>query len=262
MVGISHQSTVRVGDLTPARRAELEPQLVDIVVASYANAPRDVVADQVVFRSPDARLLLLWGGDKLLGFGSLGTVKYEVRGDKYCVIDAGVYVTPGTRGTMPRAASWGIVQSLRHMAANRGSTMCCVAEAASPVSYRAAARLLPSMHPRSDSQVPAPIAELVDRVVEDRGFSLRDGDPWRVGIDAPIRFQDEARMKRFVARSEDPNVDFFVTRNPGYLRGDWLVVYIPIDAKSLATMAVTIGRQLLGAALRRAGSDLWRRTTN
>jgi len=253
MVGISRQTSIRIGDLTPAERAELEPQLVDIVVASYENAPRDVVAERVVFRSPDTRLLLLWSREgELAGFGSLGSVVHDVGSRKFRVIDSGIYAKPGTRGAIQRMALWGTAQTLRQIWANRGTgaTICCVTEAVSPASYRAAANLLPEMHPRRDAEIPDEITELVVEVLNDRGMAPRNGDPWRVGIEEPVRFRDEARIQRFVERSTDPNVDFFVKRNPGYLEGDWLVVYIPISLKSTFTSAAIAIRQILQSTLK------------
>ncbi len=249
MPRITRQTNIRVGDLSARERAELGPRLVDIVTASFDNAPRDAVAEQFVFRTPDTHLSIIWSDETPVGFVSMGTAEYEVRGERHCVFDTGAYVLPGVHRAMPRFAVWGTSRMLRELWTRRGLTSSLVTEAASPASYTSGAAVFPSLHPRAGSTVSAEIEELVTQVIESRGFARRQDDPWRVGLETPLRFKDEARIKRFAEESTNPSVQFFLKRNPGYLRGDWLVIYVPMGLRTLATVAAAMGKQSLRNAL-------------
>ena len=97
--------------------------------------------------------------------------------------------------------------------------------------------------PRPGAEIPPAVTALVAEVMARRDYQTVDGDPWRVRVGVPFAFRDETRVLRFIDRSRDPNVEFFVQRSPGFLKGEWLVVYVPFDLPGLARCAARLGHR-------------------
>lgn len=208
--------------------------LVDIVQERFTGPDRRRIAKAILLRGPGTQLLLYRGpNDELLGFSAYVVERHEVDGRVYGVMDNGTYIKPHVRGVGPRAVAYCLKDTLTFKLRNPRATLCFVGPAVSPAMYRLVHRYGASIHPRPGAAIPEPITTLVRQVMTKRGYWFVDDDPWRVQLRFPVRLRDEDRMRRFIERSKDPAVSFFVERNPGFFEGQWMVVYAPLGLGDL-----------------------------
>lgn len=209
-------------------------ELVDIVQERFTGPGRGTIAKAVLLRGPGTRLLLYRGrDDELLGFSAYVVERHEVDGRVYGVMDNGTYIKPHVRGVGPRAVAYCLKDTLAFKLRNPRAALCFIGQAVSPAMYRLVHRYGASIHPRPAVPIPEPITTLVRQVMTKRGYRFVDDDPWRVQLRFSVRLRDEDRMRRFIERSDDPAVTFFVERNPGFFEGQWMVVYAPLGLSDL-----------------------------
>lgn len=244
MTRILRKQKVVVGELSGPERDRIRDDLVDIVLERFVGPPREVVAERVIFRDPAAQLCLFYGRqDRILGFTSLGIRIYEVRGQQRGVFDAGAYFRAGTAAPGLSAFGPAFTAACRFKLRHPRSPLCFIGEATGPAAYARATTMFRAVLPRRGHEPDDLTTELVEEVMRERGYLVVEGDPWRVRVGVPFGFRDEARIQRFVQRSRDEHVAYFVSRNPGYLAGQWLVVYVPLGGLDLALSFATLLRR-------------------
>ena len=244
---------IRVGDLGGRRRERLGATLLDIFFERYTFEHPQIVLDKVVFRDPEVLLSILYDADdSVLGFMSMGFTRFELGDRPVDVMDAGMYVRKGVRGTGGMAVRWAVRTCIRRSLRLRRVPLVYVGEATSPVSYARALREWPEVWPRQGVQPPAETTALVRQVMAARGFQTVDGDPWRVRVGLPFGFRDPERILATVRDAEDPALRWFVERNPGYLQGDWLALVVPYSLGNLVGAVVPPLRGRLSNAPGRA----------
>ena len=102
----------------------------------------------------------------------------------------------------------------------------------SPAVYRLLASTVPRIYPSPKQQTPAAVEALVHAVSARRRYVSVGEDPWVVRSGATPRHP--TRLQRL---EDDPNVQFFIDRNPRFAEGEALLVWVPVDAANLAGLS-------------------------
>lgn len=257
-MAITRSKVVTVGALSEKEREELQPQLTAIFTQSFDFPDLDLVAKRVIFRSPQAQLKLLYNDtDEIVGFMSLSIEKIRASGRSHAVIDAGTYIKPGVRGAGNHMWRWGLSVVLQYKLKHPLTPIVWIGELMSPVPYQRLTRWV-EVYPRRGVEAPASVEDIVTEVINQRGYEFLKQDVWRVCSDQPFGFRDPERIQRFVETSKDSDVEFFVERNPGYLRGDWLVAYAPFNLLHLLKTFKSELSARLSVLQRGSGRFFWK----
>lgn len=243
-------------ELSSGRHEELVEALVDIVSESFLPPDRQTVRQRVLFRDPGSRFILYSDADgRLLGFCSYGLKRIEADGRTIAILDSGMYFKRGSRGIGLRATWDAFVDVIGFKLRHPMMPLYFVGAATTPAMYRLVCHFYPRIHPNRHDPPPDAVSALVAEAMKHKGYLLVDDDPWRVHIGAPVRLTDEDRIKRFVEHTDDPDVDFFLRRNPHYLEGNWLSIYAPITIHGalgrLVALPFKLGHQRFCARRRR-----------
>ncbi len=193
----------------------------------------EVIIDRVVFRKPPATVELLYNHKhEILGFLACNIVDARVQGSQYAIFDAGMYVRPGVRGlgwmTYRRAVSEALRYKLKHPRAKLVSVTAMM----TPISYIRACGW-PGLFPRVGEVTPPVVEAVVRHAARERGFHHVGQNPWQVNVGFRITPRDPERVRTAVAKRRGTSVDHYLTLNPSYLEGDWLLVYAPLDLHTI-----------------------------
>jgi len=239
---------VRVRDLSPSERETLGPALAAIVRQSFKTTDDFIVQEGVIFRGENATLRLFYGDDdRLLGFQSFEFVNFDVGGRTHTVVDAGAYMVPGVKGIGRSILRFSLSQVVKFKLRHPSASLCYVGEVTSPVPYRRA-MALPLVYPRRGSDIPSWTTDLVSQVMRVRGMLQVGNDPWRVSLPERVPIRRDEAIAHVAERdgANDPDVAYFVRRNPDYRAGDWLVMYVGYDWKHLCATALPFLKRWVG----------------
>lgn len=232
-MGFPRLRRVRVRDLDEAARQELGGKLLDIFMASFEIENPELVVQNVLFRGPGVVLWLLCEADgAVAAFVSCEITTMTTGGRTRGVMSAGMYVRPGLKNHGMALTGLLVAELLQFWSRHPFTPVDYVTEAMSPASYVLGARW-PGMSPRPGHPVDDEVSQLVGEFFRAHGRTNIDGDPWLTHVNIPVLIRNPERMRRYVEGSNDPAVQFYVSRNPGYLTGDWLVMHLPCRWRSL-----------------------------
>lgn len=234
---------MNVAELGPSLRAELTA----IVLTRFEGATPADVYEHVIRREGDSRLRVFFDEDgRAVGF-TVAVVSEQVVDDHaYAILDIAAYFEPGVRGGL-RAAIFGALDTLALRIRHPKRTFCFIGQASTPVMYRLVhAGGMIGTHPRPGVEPPREVEALIRQVMAARGYDHVEDDTWRVRLRFPVRLRDEPRMRRFVANhGNDEAVAYYVERNPGFLDGEWLVIYAPLRFGAiLRSLGKLVAKQL------------------
>lgn len=224
---------VPVNELSSATRAEMFATLSDhFIGVTPAQFARDLCEKNTA--------LLLHRDDRLVGFSTLVAYTAEFDGEPINVIYSGdTIVTPEAWGTPALPRAWvAAVESLR---ATLPHARCFWLLLTSGFrTYRFLPVFWREFFPRYDQPTPRDKQTLIESLARDRFGPL-----YQNGV---VRFENPQQLRPSLltipeGRERDPHVAFFLSRNPGHIRGDELVALAEISPENLTPA----GRRIMRA---------------
>lgn len=233
--------------------ADLEDQLYAIYRASSHSLDRESFKRRIL-PPGDVRVALFEGrGGELAGFSAAHILRAGVGGRQHAVFAAGVYILPGYRGGAA-SAIFGFTEAMRFKLREPRTPLWYVSMTSTPAVYALFARTARRFYPRRDVETPPEVEALVLASAAARGLEAVAGDPWLV--QSFVRPRDPDRVRRARSLTGDPDVSFFVERNPGYADGEGtaLLVAIPLQPADIAFGLARAAREQAAALFGRTGA--------
>ncbi|APR88066.1 hypothetical protein A7982_13415 [Minicystis rosea] len=250
---IARTRVVTLGELPAAERAALVEQLYAVYLANSNTLDR-AGFERVVLPSDEMRVALFLGRDgELAGFSAARIQRIVVNGREQAVFGAGVHILPAYRGGSASAV-FGLTEALRFKLKNPRIPLSYVTTASNPAVYKLFARTLRRYFPRRDQETPAEVEAIVQAISQKRGVQWTGEDPWLARTF--VRPSRPERIRGSRALQNDPDVAFYVARNPGFAEGDGsaLLVFVPLDAADIAHGLLRAGHEQASALLRKAAA--------
>jgi len=188
----------------------------------------------------------------VVGFAAVHVFELELDDGPMSLMRAEVGLMEGWRGRSA-AAGFLLREGLRVAALSPVRRACFLACPVHPASYLALTRSCGQVWPRPEAPTPAPIQAVMDRLDSDLGLQ-RPADAADDGVRKVgwITRQTPSEA-RFWAGHSDERVRYYIERNPGYRRGDGLLVLAPVDWRSVLDGALGTARRKLSRAWRTLG---------
>jgi hypothetical protein len=214
------------------------PELVERMFALLAS--HFVGVDPEVFRrdlaEKNAVVLLEDSGGELRGFSTFRMYETRVSGRPETVVCSGdTIVEPSAWGSPALPRAWiRAVHALRYDFP-RGDLHWLLLTSGFRT-YRFLSVFCRRFYPRYEGITPAPIQELLDAVSSERYGPLYDRASGRVRF-AQAQVLRPELVDVPEGRRQDPDVRFFLERNPGYAAGDELVSFASLAEDNLTAAA-------------------------
>ncbi len=221
-----------VDRLDGVTRAELGPLLYAIFCDSYGDLAFETVTEEIVFRRGGSLYLIRDASDSIVGFGTLSIDGVKVGWRTYSVLQGGVYMRRGVRGggaVFVRRACLALLRArLRHPL----RPLYAVFEFLTPYSYRLAERAFARVYPSRRRPTPPRVAALLNAAIDRRGLARVGDDPFVVSYPDPASHQRELSTPS-TSRDADPDVAFYLERNPRFAEGHILCGLVPLNLSGL-----------------------------
>ena len=248
---IARCEILRFETLTARERASLTEPLIDIVQTWYAIDDRAFVAENVVFRQRGWLMICYGADDAVLGFNSIGVSRIRLGAGQeksryWMVVDSGIYVRSGVRGVRSRVQRFLLRSIIKLRIRHPLVPFVFVGLCASPVTYVLGATYFAVVHPRPGVVIPHRVTALVQDVMKARGFRpVQADDPWIVALDEPVAMQAPERLEASVEMAQHADAIWYRQRNPHFMDGEWLVIYIPLSWPHLIAFGIPWLRRYL-----------------
>ncbi len=248
---IARCEILRFEALTARERAALAEPLIDIVQTWYAIDDRAFVAENVVFRQRGWLMICYGVDDAVLGFNSIGVNRFRLgagagKSRYWMVVDSGIYVRPGVRGVRGRVQRFLLRSIIKLRIRHPLAPFVFVGLCANPVTYVLGATYFAVVHPRPGVAIPDRVTALVQDVMKARGVrSLHAGDPWIVALDQPVAMQAPERLEASAEMAQNADAIWYRQRNPHFMDGEWLVIYISLSWPHLIAFGIPRLRRYL-----------------
>jgi len=169
-----------------------------------------------------SHVLRLWKEERLIGFSTLLVYQERVGGETVHILYSGdTIMDPEGWGSPVLARGW--IRMVRDVRASLPPGRCFwLLLSAGFRTYRLLPVFWREFWPRHDCPEPGPVRALMDGLAERRFGGLYDPAAGVVRFERPHRLRG-ALADVPVGRRTDPHIDYFLTRNPGWLSGDELV---------------------------------------
>jgi hypothetical protein len=225
---IIRKEYLRSTSLEPARRAALIDRLYSVYSERVHGFTREDLEAQI-FGADEGRLGLFYGaGDELGGFSYANFERLRYRGRDHVVIAAGAYFRPNYQGGL-HAAIFGPGQALRFKLRESRTPLAYCTRSSSPAPYRLLASTMPRPYPSRSNPTPASVEALVRTLGGRWNYHAVNNGPWIVRSVATPR--DPSRL---LLPGSDPDVRFYSEADPGFLKGESRLVWIPLDVAKIA----------------------------
>jgi len=220
--------------LTPAQRDALADELYAVQKQIFGGVSRTGFRKYVIDSPAErTRIQVFRDGDTgaAVGFAAVHVFELHLDDGPLSLMRAEVGLAPGWRG---RSAAAGLLLSegLRLALRSPLRRACFLACPVHPASYLALSRSCSQVWPRPDTPTPAGIQHIMDRLDDQLGMERPDGAGDGVRKVGWVTRQGPPEA-RFWADHTDPRVRFYIDQNPGYTRGDGLLIVAPVDWTSV-----------------------------
>jgi len=240
--------TLTFGDLQAAEREALVDEAYAIFGVYFEGHDREAFC-RVAMPSPQTRLALLQTFDGVTrGFAATNIQRLTIGGRVHAAVSASVFVLPAYRGGT-LAATFVMRELLRFIAREPGVPVGYLGLVLGPTTYQRFASTFERTYPNRRTGFPPEAAGIARAFLEARGVTIEGAPPWVVELGVrPLRTASITG-----ARAKDPHIQYYCAANPGYLAGQALAMWVPIDRSTLV--------QGVRGLLRGAGAEalhLWR----
>ncbi|HWV57069.1 MAG TPA: hypothetical protein VNZ57_06310 [Longimicrobiales bacterium] len=178
---------------------------------------------------------------ELRGFSTLAVDSTCVDGNPAGVLYSGdTVVAAAARGTTELPRAW--IRTVHEVAADLPRPLYWLLISSGFRTYRFLPLFFREFYPRHDAPAPPSVQRLMDRLAESRfgaAYNARAGVVQFARGATPLR-PELARVPP--GRLKDPNVAFFLARNPGHAHGDELVCLTRVEPSNFTPAA----RRMLG----------------
>ena len=244
-----HNETVNPNALSEHARGALVDELYAAHAQIFGGVSKAEFAKYVVDSPADrTRIQVYRDAGRVVGYFAVHTFVEHIDGQRWVVLRAEAGKLPAYRrsisGTLMIAEV--LRACLRHPRARKAYLGCFV----HPSAYVAMGHVAPKMYPHWEQPTPADTQRVMDRLANNFGLDRVDEiDSGLRKVGWITRETDEERASW--ARRHDVMSEFYMARNPGYRRGDGLVVLIPLSAAAFVEGTLRHMRRALGRRFKR-----------
>lgn len=185
--------------------------------------------EEHLFGAGDLGLTLYYGEfGEFAGFAYIGIQCIEHECKTVAAFSAGGFFRHGYHGGTA-GMLFGLREALRFKLRRPRTALGYLSRTSSPVAYQLFARTMPLVYPNRFRQTPADVEALVRTIGQRRRYVPVGDSPWIVRSDAIPH--DAARLLR---SSDDADIRYCLQLNPRFAEGEALLVWIPLNAATIA----------------------------
>lgn len=253
--GVSRR-TVHPSRMAPDERARFARELYRVHARIFSGVSFEEFVAHVV--EPPAELTAIQvfhgAGGALVGYCAFHRFVRRIQGRHTIVLRLEAGLLPEYRGKA--MAHWfGMLGALKEKLRHPLARVMYLGTLVHPSSYRFFCKYFPVVFPRRNQHVPPRIHALAVALAD--SFADPPSDPTNPMVrDVGWVTIETLEHPAMVSRHARADIEFFEVENPGYGRGDGLVVVVPV---TLVNVGTAIGRRLVEIAhgwLRRRQSPL------
>lgn len=242
--------------LSAPGRAELSRQLYKVHQRIFAGVSFEEFRRHVVDAPAEATVIQLYlaGDGQIIGYCAYHRFRRRVQERDAIVLRAEAGLLPEYRGR-GAAYGFGMIRAAAEKIRHPFTPIYFLGTLVHASSYHLFCKYFSQVFPHPVHETPARIQEIARALIDSfPDPPVNDSDPlvrdvgW-VTIETP----QERALNR---RGDRGDVQFFKARNPGYTKGDGLVVVVPITVGNLVTAFVSRLLELARIALRRRQTGL------
>jgi hypothetical protein len=188
-------------------------------------------------------VILLQAGDTLAGFSTIETLNLPVDGAAHTFLFSGDTIVEQAHRRSPALAGAFGHFMLRTIKENGGRPIHWFLITKGPRTYRFLPVFFREFHPTCDRPTPLPRRRLLDAVAQHKFPETYDPDSGIVrnpGDADSLRTEHQGLPR---GRTADRHVRFFLSRNPGWTRGDELACLAEVSEANLNRAAFRVIRQ-------------------
>jgi hypothetical protein len=220
---------LKSASLSPEQRSVVVDQFYDVYRESVRGYSREEF-EAKVFGPEEFRMALCYGPRGEFAGGVCARIeRFEHRGRPHAVFCASVYFRLGYRGGAA-SARFGLREALRFKLRQPRTSLAYLTRSSSPAAYRLLASRMPRIYPSRKRATPAEVEALMLAHAARRPQYVPVGeDHWVVRSAAtPCNASRLRKLER------DPDVRFYLQRNPRFADGEALLVWLPLDVANVA----------------------------
>lgn len=235
---------VHIGGLADAEREAVLDRLFMVFCDYFAGHDRDTF-EAIALPTPETRLALLYGDDGVLaGFASNTIQRLTIDGRAHAAMGGSGFILPEYKGGTV-AGAYMLSEAARFMLTHPRVPFGLLGALLGPTTYQRFARSFARIYPHRRHGFPPAVARVVQAFARARNLSAEGAPPWTVRLGVrPLRTAPIT-----AARAGDPDVQYYCAANPGWVDGDALLVWIPLDAANIASAAAALARDGVRGAL-------------
>lgn len=247
---IDRDRTVDPARLTAAERQDLTDRLFAVHQAIFAGVSRDDFQRHVIAPPADRTLIRLYAAEgRIVGYCALHWFRRHPGGRGVTVLRAEAGLMPAYRGR-GRTYGFGMIHALAERLRHPFTPLYYLGTLVHSSSYHLFCKYFPRVYPHPALGMPEEVRALALTLVDSFPDPAVDpADPlvrdvrW-ITIESP----QETALN---GRDDLGDVRFFRQRNPGYVRGDGLVVLVPLSIANIATALARRAAERIGLAITR-----------
>lgn len=245
--------TIELSDLTPSETSALADELYVVHRQVFGGVSRDAFAEQVLGDGSSNTRIRIYRdtGGQAVGYFASYRHATTFAGQECTVFRADAGLMPEYRG---KASTWrfGICETLRYRCRHPFERILFFELLVHPSSYCLFAERFPEIHPSRKRETGPELLKAMTSLADEFGYRSEKGAPL-IRFSGWFTKEKEKDIRKWRA-SSDRDAQFFLERNPGYGKGDGLVVLVPLSFTNiLGAIANDIGlrsRRALRAACR------------
>lgn len=243
---VRRSRTVRASALSQDERRQLADEAFQVSSQLFAGLEKQRFVENILFRRGRAVLQLYYGDDDtLVGFCSVALREHRVGTKKSFVFTKSVHVALNYDAAA-RVALFYLRQSIIYRSRHPWNPLYFVAETISPSAFKLIRKFNQLIYPYFGIVPPAHIRALADQLVADCGMRYLDRSHFVARYDLVFKPRAPERFFRSCNLTESDAASYFCRVNPGFERGELMIVTSPITWAGIFYTA----KQVLMACLR------------
>jgi hypothetical protein len=213
---------------------DLVMKLKKVFEQVYHLSPNLDFYQQILYRGPGTKLAIFYGErGEVAGFSSAGINAIRIKHKNYAIFNAGVYFDLLYNAGVA-AAKFGLTLALKYKLNHPSHQLVYVAEASNPAAYRFYCKLLKKIYPKQYTRTPDYVREIFNAVVKRRGLTTIKNSPAIIDYKSQIKPLDENYYKKSKILINDKHVQYYLSLNADFSKGQALLVYVPLDLSSIS----------------------------